>query len=82
MKLKVHDPSGQAIADVYEYEAGALLMSLYGNGSTIRYKNVILWLEGADGEGAQSYDNTAFIVDERLKKAIASERLKKAGVFQ
>jgi len=66
MKLKVHDPSGQAIADVYEYEAGALLM----------------WLEGADGEGAQSYDNTAFIVDERLKKAIASERLKKAGVFQ
>jgi hypothetical protein len=43
-------------------------MSLYGDGSTIRLKNVILWLEGADGEGANSYDNTAFIIDERLRK--------------
>lgn len=68
MKLKVHDPSGQAIAEVYEYEPGALLMSLYGDGSTIRYKNVILWLEGADGEGAQSYDTTAMTVHERLRE--------------
>jgi hypothetical protein len=68
MKLKVHDPSGDVIADVYDYAAGALLMSLYGDGSTIRLKNVILWLEGADGEGANSYDNTAFIIDERLRK--------------
>jgi hypothetical protein len=72
MKLKACDPSGQVIADVYDYYAGALLMSLHGEGSTIRYKNVILWLEGADGEGAESYDNTAFIIDERLKKIGAS----------
>lgn len=69
MKLKVCDPSGEVIADVYDYAAGALLMSLYGNGSTIRYKNIILWLEGPDGEGANSYDTTAMTVDERLKKA-------------
>lgn len=68
MKLKVHDPSGDVIAEVYDYAAGALLMSLYGDGSTIRLKNVILWLEGADGEGANSYDNTSFIIEERLRK--------------
>lgn len=68
MKLKVCDPSGDVIADVYDYAAGALLMSLNGDGSTIRYKNVILWLEGADGEGAQSYDATAMTIDERLRQ--------------
>ena len=46
-KVKVHDPRGDVMADVYDYAAAALLMSLYGNGSTIRYKNRILWLEGA-----------------------------------
>jgi len=68
MKVKVYDPSGDVIAEVYDYAAGALLMSLYGDGSTIRLKNVILWLEGADGEGAQSYDNTSTIIEERLRK--------------
>jgi hypothetical protein len=33
MKLKVHDPSGDVIAEVYDYAAGALLMSLYGDRS-------------------------------------------------
>lgn len=69
MKLKVCDPDGVAIADVYDYSAGALLMSLYGNGSTIRHKNRIVWLEGSDGEGANSYDNVAITIDERLREA-------------
>jgi hypothetical protein len=68
MKVKVHDPSGDVIAEVYDYAAGALLMSLYGDGSTIRLKNVILWLEGADGNGAESYDNCACTIIERLRK--------------
>ena len=65
-KAKVHDPRGDVMADVYDYAAAALLMSLYGNGSTIRYKNRILWLEGADGEGAESYDTTSMTIDSRL----------------
>lgn len=68
MKVKVHDPSGEVFAEVYDYAAGALLMSLYGDGSTIRLKNVILWLEGADGYGAESYDNCAITIAERLRK--------------
>jgi hypothetical protein len=68
-KVKVHDPRGDVMADVYDYAAGALLMSLYGNGSSIRYKNRILWLEGADGEGAESYDTVAITVDKRLTEA-------------
>lgn len=68
-KVKVHDPRGDVMADVYDYAAAALLMSLYGDGSTIRYKNRILWLEGADGEGAESYDTTAITVIKRLDEA-------------
>lgn len=68
MKVKVYDPSGEQFAEVSDYAAGALLMSLYGEGSTIRLKNVILWLEGADGNAAESYDNTSFIIAERLRK--------------
>lgn len=70
MKLKVHHPDGDAIAEVYDYAAGALLMSLYGSGSTIRYKNRILWLEGADGEGAESYDTTSLTVERRLREVL------------
>ena len=69
MKVKVHDPRGGVMADVYDYAAGALLMSLYGNGSTIRYKNRIVWLEGSDGEGAESYDTVAITIDKRLREA-------------
>ena len=69
MKIKVHDPRGSVMAEVYDCAAGALLMSLYGNGSTIRYKNRILWLEGSDGEGAESYDTTSITIDRRLAEA-------------
>ena len=36
-------------------------MSLYGEGSTIRFgvTNRIVWTEGVDGEGAESYDGVA-----------------------
>jgi hypothetical protein len=66
IRVSVHTPSGNRIAEVSDYSAGALLMSLYGNGSTIRYKNRILWLEGSDGEGAESYDTTSMTIDSRL----------------
>ena len=66
MKLKVHDPSGDVIAEVYDYAAGALLMSLYGDGSHISYRGKALWREGIDGEGAESYDTTSMVIDSRL----------------
>lgn len=68
LKLDVHDHMGDRIAQVWDMAAGALLMSLYGKGSTLRYKNQILWLEGSDGEGAESYDNCGMVVNDRLRK--------------
>ena len=65
-KLKVHHPDGEVIAEVYDYAAGALLMSLYGDGSHITYMGKVLWREGVDGEGAESYDTTAMTIDDRL----------------
>jgi len=66
MKLKVHSPSGSVIADVYDWPAGALLMSLYGEGSYITYRGASVWEEGIDGEGAESYDTTSMVIDSRL----------------
>jgi hypothetical protein len=66
MKLKVHDPSGDVIAEVYDYAAGALLMSLYGDGSHISYRGKALWREGIDGEGAESYDTTSMVIENKL----------------
>jgi hypothetical protein len=65
-KLKVHHPDGEIIAEVYDYAAGALLMSLYGDGSHITYRGRVLWREGKDGEGAESYDTTSMTIDSRL----------------
>ena len=66
IKVGVYEPSGSKIAEVWDYAAGALLMSLYGNGSSIRYKNRVLWEEGIDGEGAESYDTTSMMIDSKL----------------
>ena len=57
--LDAYDPKGRLIAKCSIDDYGsALLMSLHGKGSTIRIGKVILWLEGSDGEGAESYDTT------------------------
>ena len=66
MKLKVHDPSGDVIAEIHDFAAGALLMSLYGDGSHISYRGKALWREGIDGEGAESYDTTSMVIENRL----------------
>ena len=65
-KIKVHAPSGDVIAEAYDWAAGALLMSLYGDGSHMSYRGKALWREGIDGEGAESYDTTSMTIDSRL----------------
>lgn len=67
MKLKVHAPDGVVFADVTDFAAGALLMSLYGDGSHITYRGRTVWREGLDGEGAESYDTTSLKIDSRLR---------------
>jgi hypothetical protein len=63
----VYTPEGAEFARTPDSSAAALLMSLYGNGSTIRVKHRVVWFEGSDGEGAESYDNVYFTIKERLK---------------
>jgi hypothetical protein len=67
-KLTVHAPDGVVIAHVYDHAAGALLMSLYGDGSHITYRGRVVWREGVDGEGAESYDTTSLTIIERMIK--------------
>lgn len=69
-RLDAYDPSGRLIASCSDHYASALLMSLNGEGSTIRYKGAILWREGDDGEGAESYDRTIEKCYDRLGKIV------------
>ena len=67
-KYKVYDRFGGYVAAVKEIEAGAALMALYGDGSTIRLghtKRNTLWTEGEDGQACESWDAVAKLAFER-----------------
>lgn len=66
MKVKVHHPDGSVIAEVSDFSAAALLMSLYGDNSLITYRGKTLWQEGKDGVGADSYDTTSMTIEQKL----------------
>ena len=65
-RLKVFDAGGIYQAACHDYAAAALLMSLYGDGATIRLghsKRDIIWTEGVDGNGSESYDAVGDAID-------------------
>lgn len=65
---KVYDSTGEYVASTKEIAGAALLMSLYGEGSTIRHAHRrVVWTEGVDGEGAESYDRVALVAEARLQ---------------
>lgn len=64
---KVYTPQGEYVASTKHTEGASLLMSLYGNGATIRFDHrKIVWTEGVDGNASQSYDYTAMIINRKL----------------
>lgn len=63
-KWKVFDRHGVYVASCKEIEAAACLMTLYGEGATIRaghQKSSTVWTEGDEGDGyaGDSYDAVA-----------------------
>lgn len=66
-KWKVYDKENNYVASCRDTDGASLLMSLYGDGSTIRLDHRrIVWTEGADGNASESYDQTAIKIQERL----------------
>lgn len=73
---KVYTTEGEYVASTKHTEGASLLMSLYGNGATIRFDHrKIVWTEGLDGNACQSYDYTAMIINRKL----AGDSLLKTG---
>lgn len=70
-RFKVYTADGRYVAALkYADDAGAIV-SLYGDGATIRdghSKRAIVWTEGPDGDGdaGNSYDLVADVVYTRL----------------
>jgi hypothetical protein len=68
-ELKVYDSAGIYQAACKEPELAAAVVSVLGEGATIRHGHSVkdtVWTEGVDGLAAQSYDQTA----ERICKTI------------
>lgn len=66
--LKIYTASGEYIGSVKEVMAAAVLVNLYGEGSTIRLghsKKDVLWTQGIDGDAAESYDTTGLTMAKR-----------------
>lgn len=60
--FKVYDSRGAYQAACKEPEAAAAVVSLYGEGATIRNghrKHDTVWTEGDDGDAGDSYDECA-----------------------
>lgn len=66
-QLKVYSPSGEYVASCKHAEDAAALVSLYGDGATIRVGHRrTVWTEGAELQSAaESYDYVALVVGSR-----------------
>lgn len=71
-RFKVYTPDGEYIAACKYSEDAAMLASLgYGKGATIRdghTKRSIVWTEGVDGDGSESYDLVAAHITTKLSE--------------
>lgn len=67
-KYKVFNADGVYQAACKEPEAAAVLVTFYGEGSTIRWDHAfVIWTEGLDGNAGDSYDIAAESMNERLQ---------------
>lgn len=68
-QFKVYDAARRYQAACHEPEAAAVLVSFYGEGSTIRAGHArIVWTEGTDGIASESYDTTAQTICARMDR--------------
>ena len=67
--LKVYTPTKEYVASCKYAEDAAAVCGAYGPGATIRLGHRVkdtVYTDGVDGEAAQSWDEAAIIVRERI----------------
>src|SRR5258707_7222611 len=72
-QLKIFDNKGTYQASCKEYEAAAALMAFYGEGARVNGVGRLsakdaLWVEGKDGQAAESYDTAADLMQARERE--------------
>lgn len=59
-RWKVYNTEGEYVASCKHVEDAAAIIALYGDGASIRDgHSKVVWLEGRDGEAAESFDAVA-----------------------
>ena len=67
--LKVYSAEGEYMGSAKEVIGAAVMVQVYGEGSTIRLghsKSLIAWTQGVDGDATESYDGTGAIMVDRF----------------
>lgn len=77
--FKVYSREGEYLASCKYPEDAAAVVSVRGDGATIRYGHRtadVVWTEGpaGDGDGGNSYDTVAQVIQERLDARAAEQR--------
>ena len=68
-RFKVYTECGEYIGCLKRLEDAAYLVGLYGHGATVRDGHSLkhaIWVQGTDGEAADSYDAAAEVMRARL----------------
>ena len=95
-KWKVFDANGTYQAACKEIEAAACLLTLYGDGASIRFdhrKTSTVFVQGEDGDAGESYDQVATFAEAKERTihcagvraaygADAAEMLRKLGLTE
>ena len=77
--FKVYTRDGDYRAACKLASDAAVLVSTYGEGSTIRWGHRvkdIVYTDGVDGDAFESFDNAAMIAHERVDRRVESIRLR------
>lgn len=80
---KVYSSTNEYLGSVKHLEDAAVLVSVQGEGATIRYgHDAAIWIEGSEGWSAgESYDQTARVCEDRvayIKSTVGAARMRAA----
>lgn len=69
--IKVYTAAGEYEGSVKHWESAAALVSMLGEGATIRHTHkTVVWTEGKDGNAGESYDGCAAHCERRKSELV------------
>jgi hypothetical protein len=65
---KCYDDDGVYQASTKDSTLAAAIMACLPEGARVKFHGRVVWVEGRDGCAADSYDNAALVMDQRIEE--------------